>query len=89
MKIMNINSDIVPNLFGLKVITDIYMVDRKQVKFPRSKKKRIRKKWAKNQDNYRWIPWDKVYQMGDTLIMHPSMLEKLKKQLNNDNNNRS
>ena len=27
-----------------------------QVKFPRSKKKRIRKKWAKDQRNYMWWP---------------------------------
>ena len=70
------------DLIGFRIITEEYMADRKQVKFPRSKKRRIRKKWAKNPANYEWIPWDRVYQMGGTLVMHPMMLVKLKKVLN-------
>ena len=33
---------------GLHVITSVFMVERKQVRFPKSKKRRIRKKWAKD-----------------------------------------
>ena len=35
-----------------KQVVHIPAVQRLQVKFPRSKKKRIRKKWAKRQQNY-------------------------------------
>ena len=68
-------------LYGLRVVTDIWMTEHKQVRFPRSKKRRIRKKWAKRPENWRSVPQDKAYQIGDTLVMHPAMLERLKKQL--------
>ena len=77
------------NLFGIKVIVNENMADWKQVKFPRSKKRRIRKKWAKDRKNYRLIPWETVYQMGDTVVMHPMMLARLKKELDKRNENQS
>ena len=59
-----------------KFITDPYLSDRVQYKFPRSKKKRIRKKWAKNPKNWKNVPKLETYQIGDTLIMHPEMLSE-------------
>lgn len=32
---------------GFQLVAQPFMADQKQVKFPRSKKKRIQKKWAK------------------------------------------
>lgn len=76
-------------LMGLKIIVDNCMADWKQVKFPRSKKKRIRKKWAKNRKNYRWVAWTTVYRIGNVIVMHPIMLAKLKKELDKRNENQS
>lgn len=44
---------------------------------PRSKKKRILKKWRKRPSNHR--PDMKIYQVGDTLIMHPVMAAAIRK----------
>ncbi len=44
---------------------------------PRSKKKRIRKKWAKNPLNWRTERRRLVYLHGNTAYMHPNTLEAL------------
>lgn len=80
---MSISFDQYIHGMGFRVILNDFMADYKQVKFPRSKKKRIRRKWAKNLKNYAYVPWTKMYQMGgDTLVMHPAMYERLKRELN-------
>jgi len=67
---------------GLHVILDQNMFDRVQVIFPRSKKKRIQKKFSKNQKNYKNVPKDYILQIGnDSLIMHPVVWEKLQREL--------
>ncbi len=49
-----------------------------QFRFPHSKKKRIRNKWAKRDRNFRWLP--QMYRMGETIIAHPVMARELKRQ---------
>ena len=71
------------DLYGLRIVTDSMMSKRIQFRFPRSKKRRMRKKWTKNQKNWKTIPLDTIYRMGDTLIMHPMMTERLKKEIKN------
>ena len=51
-------------------------VERKQIKFPKSKKHRIRIKWSKREENYTYVP--RIYKLGDRLICHPSIYQKLK-----------
>jgi hypothetical protein len=72
-------------LDGLQIVTDVAMADtvRKQIRFPRSKKKRIRKKWAKNPANWLIysVPWEHSYQLNGCLVMHPAMLEKVNRAL--------
>ena len=51
-----------------------------QFRFPRTKKRRIRNKWAKRSYNFR--PARHALQMGaDTLICHPTLAAKLRRQL--------
>lgn len=66
---------------GLRFVSCPHMADFMQVRFPRSKKKRIRKKWAKDSRNYRYVPWRKAYQLGDTVFAHPAMIESIRKEL--------
>lgn len=54
-------------------------VERKQYRFPRSKKKRIRNKWAKREQNYRYIP--RIYQLGDAIYAHPSLYQRLLREI--------
>jgi hypothetical protein len=72
-KILGPRVEIVPNSF---------LADRVQYRFPVSKKKRIRQKWAKRPGNYRTVPRRVAYSLkgGDgsiTLICHPAMVEEL------------
>lgn len=70
------------NLYGIKVVTNTYLTETKQVRFPRSKSKRIRKKWSKNQKNFNEYPSDKVYftdyNGSQMFICHPAMMDKIR-----------
>lgn len=50
---------------GLQLVADSFLSDRKQFRFPRSKCKRIRKKWRKRPENYRDFPRMVAYQVGN------------------------
>ena len=45
--------------------------ERKQVRFPKSKKKRIRKKWAKQAKNYAWKEVPKIFLIGNVVLISP------------------
>ncbi len=63
---------------GIKIIESNLLVE--QYRFPKSKKKRIRVKWAKRPAN--WRPDIKrAYQMGDAIICHPIMAQQIRRQL--------
>jgi len=55
-----------------EIIVDPLLMDKKQFRFPRSGKKRIRNKWAKRPENFRLIPSSKVFKTKDAYICHPS-----------------
>lgn len=59
----------------------IYMEEtiHRQVRFPRSRKKRIRRKWAKNKRNWKYtkVPMDRAYIVDGVLYCHPSFAKKL------------
>jgi len=64
------------NSFGppapkLLIVENPLLCDRIQVKFPRSNKQRIRKKWAKRASNWKSVPKRDVYKIGGMLVCHP------------------
>jgi hypothetical protein len=59
----------------MQIIESPFLVE--QFRFPRSKKKRIRAKWAKRPANSR--PARGVLQMGDKLICHPEFSAQLRR----------
>ena len=63
----------------MKIIEDIRLVERRQTRFPRSKKKRIRKKWAGNPHNFTSTP-DLNYYVGagNIIICHPAAAQILR-----------
>ncbi len=73
----------------LKFFPDINLTisETKQIKFPKSKRKRIVKKWAKNKKNFRtlMVPSRIVYRRknGD-LYAHPEMIKEIEWGLKND-----
>ena len=62
----------------MKVLISTTLIEFYQYRFPKSKKKRIRKKWSKNKANYREKDKVVLYKR-DILFVNPSLFEKLKK----------
>lgn len=67
--------------FGLSVIVDdrLCVADWVQFRFPRSKRRRIRRKWGRRDRN--WRPVATVCRVGDTLYVSPAMLAAIRKRV--------
>jgi len=67
-------------LFGMEVIVDVncYKTINEQVRFPRSKKKRIRKKWCKDRRNWVFEKTPLCYQMGNKIICAPEVMGQIR-----------
>lgn len=66
---------------GMPVIADTncYKTERWQVRFPRSKKKRVRRKFAKNLANWDMKVIPQAYQFNGVLYAHPITTDQLRK----------
>jgi len=67
-------------LYGYKVFTSPHVTQKEIKRWCRSKKKRIRKKWAKNPKNYNLVPGGAVI-FGDNILIHPSFEKELNNKL--------
>lgn len=68
-------------LGGLNVVVSQFLPRFKlvQFRFPRSKKKRIRKKWSKQERNFKLVKHEAAaWRVGDTLYVHPTTYIRLK-----------
>lgn len=68
---------------GFQIVTSLYMTERRQFRFPRSKRKRVRKKFTGNWRNWKDLPSPKILRNGKVLYMHPMIAERLKRKLKN------
>lgn len=69
------------SLFGMPIFQSplIPKLKRVQFRFPRSKKKRIQKKWKKNDKNFKQVPNDTAYLLQDAgIAMAKSLLADMK-----------
>lgn len=64
-----------------KIIIDPNLTKTFQNRFPRSKKKRIQKKWRNNHANYVTVPDPNYYVLGDKILCHPEMATRLEKEI--------
>jgi len=69
---------------ALAWLTGIYLVSAPsmetlvQYRFPKSKKRRICKKWAKRAENYKAVPAEHYYLVdNNTIVAHPAFLKEL------------
>ena len=63
-----------PSIFGVRVVVSKNIpIDRVRVqyRFPRSKRKRIRKKWREDMKNWKWEERHNAYMFGGTMYVHP------------------
>jgi len=80
-------------IMGMPVMISGYALESYQYRFPKSKKKRIRKKWAKRDINFKSRPgayivdkefgFDSIARKQKILICHPLVLETIKERLTN------
>jgi hypothetical protein len=71
----------IESIYGLKVFIDDRLcvkVERKQVRFPRSSKVRIRKKWAKQRKNFAEKVAHVAYRQGRNLFVSTEIYKSLK-----------
>ncbi len=66
-------------LYGDRVIESEHCVIPTQIRFPRTKRRRIQKKWRKNHKNFIDKPGMLKTPFG--IVCHPSILRKLKVQV--------
>ncbi|MEN6421303.1 MAG: hypothetical protein ABFD76_05090 [Smithella sp.] len=76
-------SCLAPLAFPISMIENPYLVrkEKKQIRFPRSKKKRIRKKFFKRWMRTFMVPDDDVFFIKDTLVAHPETVRMMKEAL--------
>ena len=66
---------LMPAISGMRIVQSVNAVSRKQIKFPRSNKKRMQKKWTKNNKNYDIRP--AIFMVSGNIIAHPAMVSEL------------
>lgn len=70
-------------LGALAILESAYCADRTWVRRPRSKRRRIRKKWMRDPRNWRVVPWPDLlfHQAKGVLIGHPQTIAALRQQI--------
>jgi len=69
--------------FGMDIIVSRQLDDirTKQVRFPRSKRRRIRKKWRRNLNNWKTYRVPVGYMVGGTLVVNDLRMDELHKEM--------
>jgi hypothetical protein len=66
-----------PDMF--EIIESDEAVQQKQFRFPRTRNRRKRNKWAKRPENFQAIP--KIFRSGNTIICHPVFGARLRQEM--------
>lgn len=66
-------------LLGFKIIESRWLTKRIQFRFPRTRKKRMMKKWLRNSRNFRDVPSLDIYQTPFGVVCHPEMAKSLRR----------
>jgi hypothetical protein len=71
------------SLTGFRVVSSplVVFTDRVQFKFPRSKKRRIRKKWAKRAINFKDVKRGGTVIVNGIMYCHPSIFHEIQKNI--------
>ena len=78
-----------PTLFlnGFSIhVNDFMCIQQKYVQFryPKSKKKRIRKKWAKRPENFRFEEADQIIKWGNKIFLSENAFNLLKSEIDHE-----
>jgi hypothetical protein len=69
----------IPMFSGMRVTESVNAVSRKQVKFPRTKKRRLQKKWTKDIRNWETRP--AIFMVSGNIVAHPALTHELMKRV--------
>ena len=69
-------------LHSVRIIESVHACVRTQVRFPRTKKRRIQKKWAKQERNVEYRPT--AFIASGVLVAHPSIVAQLREKAARD-----
>lgn len=67
----------------MQIIESTSLTTTTQFRFPKSKRRRIRKKWSKNPKNFRTVPRTDFFLYNGAIICHPKMARRLRTTLQN------
>jgi len=67
---------------GMEVFESELVLDYKQFRFPKSKKRRIKKKWTKREVNWRNFPGKKALIFNNKMFVHPETYKKIQEAVN-------
>lgn len=77
-------SDNIKMPFGIQVLSNPYLNEfeykSEQYRFPRSKSRRIRKKWLKNKANWKLVKYRPVYLISGMFFAHANTVDLMKKE---------
>lgn len=62
----------------MQILENYLLTVTKQLRFPRSKKRRIQKKWRKRPGNIQTVPDRNCFVVGNRLICHPVVAAELR-----------
>jgi hypothetical protein len=65
---------------GIRIIESPMCVKRWQFRFPRTKKKRTRAKWAKREENYKTEPAAMIMGLNQ-IVAHPALVAKFRAEI--------
>ena len=71
----------------MQIIESPHLTTIPQFRFPKSKRRRIRKKWSKNPTNFQTAPREDFFIYGDKIICHPLMARRLRTTLQKEQKN--
>jgi hypothetical protein len=68
---------------GIRIFESHYLTERRQVRFPKTKKKRIRAKWAKRASSYAEMPLDYFFmdRKAGIVYAHPVTAARIREKV--------
>ncbi len=83
---MSLTADMLGSLYGMRVVESVNVGERKQFRFPRSRRRRIQKKWRRDPRNWRTRAngeylFVKQPRGGQMIVCHPEDARRLRKRL--------
>lgn len=74
---------------GFQIVESKTLVIKYQYRFPKSKRRRIRKKWKKDLKNWKTKVDPQCYLLNNQIICHPEVAEKLRSSMLTYENSRA